>query len=95
MTFYPYGYMPGLPGAPLHEETEPETGTYTAEYKAGSEWKVRSHHASMGAACLALKAELPGSYGYAVQTHPVAALITVRVRDGHGRVVWPQDLKGR
>jgi hypothetical protein len=88
-----YGYMPGLPGAPLHEETEPEAGTYTAEQKIGGVWEARSSHPSMGAACLALKAALPGSYGYACQTHPVADLITVRVRDDKGRVVWPQDLK--
>lgn len=91
--FNVYGYMPPLPGAPLEESTEPEAGAYTSEQKVGGVWEVRCSHASLGEACKSLKAALPGSYGYACQTHPVADLITVRVRDDKGRVVWPQDLK--
>lgn len=91
--FYPFGYMPPLPGAPLHEDTEPDVGEYTAEQKIAGAWEARSRHASMGEACKALKADLPGSYGYACGTYPIKALITVRVVDKYGRVVWPQDLK--
>ncbi len=88
-----YGGMPPLPGTVDHEETEPEAGAYTPEYKSAGVWEAMAPCVSLGKAMLALKARFPGSYGYAVKTYPVAALITVRVRDDKGRVVWPQELK--